>query len=584
MPTSPPTLFRPTLSLAAPRAQGASWLWRVGVGVIIALMLLPLVTLVMLALFGTGSGFGHIARTVLPRATWQTMLVLAGVGVMSLVMGTATAWLVTMHRFPLRGVIDRLLVLPLAIPTYIAAYTYVEMLDYGGPVQRGVRALFGFASARDYWFPDVRSLGGAIFILSMVLYPYVYLAARASFLQQSVCALEVARTLGRTQLGAFWSVALPLSRPALAAGTALALMETLNDFGAMQYLGVETLTVAVYAAWLQRGAVGGAAQMAIMALVLVLALVAAERFGRRQQSFHETTGRVRPLPAERLTGWIRWAATAFCLAPVVLGFVLPTLVLLGHAFKNYEPLWTSAFWRAGWHSLLLAGVAAVVTLVVGIVLAYARRTHRSHFIEAANTLIRVGYALPGTVLAVGLLLPIAGFDNAVDGVLRRTFGISSGLLLSGGIGIVVLAYVIRYLAAAIGTIEAGLGRLSPNLDAAARTLGETATSALTKVHLPLLKPTLGAAALLVFVDCLKELPATLLLRPFNFDTLATTIYSAAALEQFESAALGALAIVAVGLWPVLLLHRTMARGRVGQKKTWSRPRRVALPNSPEPLR
>ncbi len=490
-----------------------------------------------------------------------------------------------MHRFPLRGVIDRLLVLPLAIPTYIAAYAYVELFDYSGPVQRSLRAMFGFTSVRDYWFPDIRSLGGAVFVLAMVLYPYVYLAARASFLQQSVCALEVARTLGRTQLGAFWSVVLPLSRPALAAGMALALMETLNDFGAMQYLGVETLTVAVYAAWLQRGAVGGAAQMAIVALIMVLLLVAAERLGRRQQSFHETTGRIRPLPAVRLLGARGWAATIFCLAPVVFGFVLPTLVLLGHAFKHADALWTDAFWRASWNSLLLAATAAFITLVIGVILAYARRTHRSRILEAANTLIRVGYALPGTVLAVGLLLPIAAFDNAFDGLMRRTLGISTGLMLSGGIGIVVLAYVIRYLAAAIGTIEAGLGRLSPNLDAAARTLGETATSALRRVHLPLLKPTLGAAALLVFVDCLKELPATLLLRPFNFDTLATTIYSAASLEQFESAAIGALAIVAVGLWPVLLLHRTMARGRVGDTSpSWLARRHVDLPNSPQPLR
>mgnify|MGYP000983910144 CR=1 FL=1 len=537
-------------------------LGRIGIAAIIILVLVPIATIVWLALKPGGGQFAHLASTILPRATTTTLVVLAGVGIFTISIGTTAAWLVTMYRFPGSALLDRLLVLPLAIPTYIAAYCFVELLDYSGTVHTAARSLLG-PKAANMLIPEMRSTLGAVFVLSAVLYPYVYLAARAAFLLQSVCVLEVARTLGRSQTGALWSVVLPLARPAIAAGAALACMEAMSDFGAVQYLGVETFTVAIYATWLQRGSLEGAAQLAVLAVGFVLVLVAAERIGRGRGTQRDTTQRIRAIVPEELSGWRAWLATFACAMPVLVGFVIPALVLLRSSIGHANVIWTTKFAVAVWNSFWLAAVAAVLTVALAVVLAYAARVLRSRIVTLGNLTVRVGYAMPGTVLALGLLIPLAGIDNAVDGFMRKTFGISTGLLLSGTVFVIIVAYVIRYLAAALGAIEAGLERLSPNLDAAARTLGETAASALRRIHLPLIVPALGTAAIIVFVDGMKELPATILLRPFNFDTLATTVYAAASLEEFETAAPGALAIVLVGLWPVLLLHRTMAKGRVG---------------------
>ncbi len=487
-----------------------------------------------------------------------------GTGALTFIIGTASAWLVTMYRFPGRGVVDRLLVLPLAVPTYIVAYCYVELMDYSGPVQNYLRSTMGWTSIHDYWFPEIRSLGGAIFVMAVVLYPYVYLSARASFIQQSVCALEVARTLGRTSLGTFWSVALPLARPALAAGLSLVLMECLNDLGAVQFLGVETLTASIYSTWLQRSNLGGAAQIATIMLMFVVILFALERFARGRARHHHTTGRYRSIPFQDIEGWRGYAAGAICLLPFLAGFVAPFVVLLDHAVTYWQDSFASGFVAAARNSLLLACLSATLAVIIAVTLSYARRVANNKFTRPAVRMASLGYAIPGTVLAIGLLIPLAAFDNMFDGFLHETFGVSVGLLLSGSLIAVALAYVIRFLAVALGSVESGLERISPNLDAAARALGESRMSSLLRVHLPLLLPALGTAALLVFVDSMKELPATLLMRPFNFETLATHVYSFASLDQFEEAALGALAIVMVGLIPVLLLHRTIARGRAGQ--------------------
>jgi iron(III) transport system permease protein len=533
------------------------------VALIAAIVLLPVVTVIVLAARASDAVLPHLIRQVLPRAFFETLLLLTGVGVMTVLIGAGTAWLITMFRFPGRSILDRLLILPLAMPTYITAYAYVELLEFTGPLQRTLQALFGWRTPADSWLPEVRGLGGAIWVIGLVLYPYVYLSARASFVQQSVCVLEVARTLGRTPLGTLFSVALPLARPALAAGLALVLMECLNDFGAVQYLGVETLTVAVYATWLQRGSLGGAAQIATIVLVLAIALFMAERAQRGGGTVQHTTGRYRAIPFSDLTGGQGVLACAVCLLPVIAGFALPFLVLVANASQHYGATLAAGFWRAAFNSVVLAAVAAALSVGLGLVLVYAARTYRSWFTTSVLRLVGVGYAIPGIILALGLVIPLAGFDAIFDGWLRQTIGISSGLLISGSVAILVLAYVCRFLAVAVGSIEAGYGRLSPNLDAAARTLGETASSALVRVHLPMLAPALAAAALLVFVDGMKELPATLLLRPMNFETLATKVYAFAAQEQFEQGALGALAIVLVGLVPVLLLHKAVAGGRVG---------------------
>ncbi|MGD9783485.1 MAG: ABC transporter permease [Hyphomicrobiaceae bacterium] len=543
--------------------RGISTAWIAGAALILALMLLPVATILWLAMSPEDNIWPHLSRTVLPRSLLQTLLLMAGAGILSIVTGTVAAWLVTMYRFPGRALADRLLVIPLAMPTYIVAYCYVEMLDYSGPLQSALRAAFGWQTARDYWFPEIRSLGGAIFIMASVLYPYVYLSARASFVQQSVCALEVARTLGRTPLQTFRAVALPLARPALAAGVAMVLMECLNDLGAVQYLGVPTLTSSIYATWLQRSNLGGAAQLAVVMLALIAALLWTERLARGGAKVHHTTGRYRSIPFQDIYGWRGYAAAAFAMMPFVVGFLLPFLQLSRHAVVYAGASLQSGFLAAAGNSVMLAAIAAVVSVTLALILGYARRIDPNPFTRIAVRLASLGYAIPGTVLAVGLLIPLAGFDNTVDAFFRSTFGISTGLLVSGTAAGLVLAYTIRFMAVAVGSVESGLERISPNLDAASRALGETAASTLRRVHMPLMLPALGAAALLVFVDTMKELPATLLLRPFDFETLATHVYSFAALEQFEEASLGALAIVIAGLVPVLLLHKAVAGGRAG---------------------
>ncbi|WP_083567618.1 iron ABC transporter permease [Hyphomicrobium sp. CS1GBMeth3] len=538
--------------------------WSLTAGLLLAVIGLPVIAVLYLAATASANDWPHLLAYVLPVTLRQTLLLMLGAGIMTLIAGTGTAWLVTMYRFPGRAVLDRLLVLPLAIPTYIAAYCYGDLLDFAGPVQTSLRSLFGWTAA-DYWFPDIRSLGGAVFVMSAVLYPYVYLAARASFVQQSVCALEVARTLGRSSMGTFWSVALPLSRPALAAGAALVAMETLNDLGAVQHLGVETLSASIYTTWLQRANLGGASQIATVLLVLIMLLLIGERLARGGAKVHHTTGRYRAIPFQDIEGWRGYAAAGLCALPFVAGFVVPFIVLARFAVGHVSVALEGGFLQAAWNSMYLATLASVVAVMLGVLLSYAPRVAKTQFTRAAAQFSGFGYALPGTVLALGVLIPLAAFDNGVDALARSYLGVSTGLILSGSVAAIVYAYVIRFLAVARGGIEAGLERISPNLDAAARALGETAGSALWRIHLPLLAPALGAAGLLVFVDALKELPTTLLLRPFNFETLATHVYAFAALEQIESGALGALTIVLAGLVPLLLLHRTIA-GRAGDRQ------------------
>jgi iron(III) transport system permease protein len=546
--------------------RASSPAWTAAVAAILFLMLLPIGAIIALAASPGESAWPHLLANVLPQAVATTLLLALGTGTMTLAIGTSTAWLVTMYRFPGRDLVDRLLVIPLAMPTYIVAYCYAEVLDYAGPAQTGLRSIFGWSSARDYWFPEIRSLGGAVLVIAAVLYPYVYLTARASFVQQSVCALEVARTLGRTPMGVFWEIALPLARPALAAGVALVLMETLNDLGAVQHLGVQTLTASIYSTWLQRSNLGGAAQLATVMLTLIAVLFAAERFARGGARVHHTTGRYRAIPFQDIDGWKGYVAAAYCALPFVLGFVLPAAVLLRHAIQHSGDALHGGFFSAAWNSVMLATISAGAAVVVALLLAYGRRVAANGFTRPAVRLAGLGYAVPGTVLAIGLIIPLAAFDNRIDALFRALFGVGTGLLLTGSIAVLVLAYVIRFLAVALGGIEAGLERVSPNLDAAARALGETAMSTLARVHLPLLLPALGAAGLLVFVDAMRELPATLLLRPFNFETLATHVYGFAALERMESGALGALTIVLVGLVPVLLLHGAISGGRAGSRR------------------
>ena len=526
---------------------------------IAGLVLIPVLTIVVLALTPAPGVWTHLLGTVLPFAVQQTVLLLTGVGFITLVIGTGTAWLVTMYDFPGRRLFDVLLVLPLALPTYISAYCYGAFLDFTGPPQTALRALFGFTRYQDYWFPNVRTLGGAIFIMSAVLYPYVYLAARASFLQQSHNLLEVARTLGRSGLGAFIAVGLPMARPALAAGVSLALMECLNDIGAAEYLGVQTLTASIYAAWLQRSSLAGAAQIALVLFLFVVTLVLVERSARQKRRF-DNASRQRLHSEQSLSPAMGWLAAAACTLPVLIGFAVPVGVLLQGALQYGPAASWADYATAAATSFSLALVVAVLVVALAVTVGAALRLTGGLPVTAAARLAALGYAIPGTVVALGVIIPLAALDNAVSSAVDAHWGFKTGLLLSGTAFALVLAYAIRFLAVGLGPVEAGWQRLSPHLDAVARTLGAGPFKLLAAVHLPLLRPALGAAGLLVFVDTMKELSATLLLRPFDFETLATQIYVFASQEQFERSAIPALIIVAVGMVPLLLLNRTMRRG------------------------
>lgn len=527
--------------------------------VVAALVLLPLVAILWIALTPSAEVWRHLVTTVLPGSLKTTLLLMLGVGVTTGVTGVATAWLVTMCNFPGRRILDWALLVPLAVPTYIVAFAYVEVLDYTGPVQSLIRSLFGFQTSRDYWFPEIRSLGGAIFVMGAVLYPYVYLTTRASFLIQSAATLDVSRTLGASPYGLFFRVALPLARPAIVIGISLALMECLNDIGAVTFFGVKTLTFSVYDTWLHRSSLGGAAQLALAMLLMVFALLWLERFERRKQRFHSGGGsKHRPPTRFDLNPWQTALALLLCLAPILAGFVVPALLLMDLASRRLEDLFSPGFLDAIWNSFSLAAVAALLTVVVSVALAYALRLNPKGSLKGAVRLASIGYAIPGTVLAIGILVPLASFDNFVDARMEFWFGLDTGLLLLGSGAGLVYAYIVRFLAVSYGQVEGGFGRITPHFDMAARTLGRNTGQTLYQVHLPILKPVLLSAALLSFVDCMKELPATILLRPFGFETLATTVYEAASREAFGDAALPSLAIVLVGLLPVIYLARSSA--------------------------
>lgn len=579
--TGLPATLHPWRRLQVWRArQRTSPAWTIAVALVLAIIALPVVTVLILAASPAANIWPQLMRSVLPTALLNTLLLMALTGAVTLASGASAAWLVTMYRFPGRALTDRLLVLPLAIPAYILAYVYGDLLAYSGPLQSGLRWLFGFGPGTGNLIPEVRSLWGAVFVLSAALYPYVYLSARASFVQQSVCALEVARTLGRSPMGTFWSVALPMARPALMAGVALVMMECIADLAAVQYLGVPTLTASIFATWLQRSNLGGAAQLAGVLIGLVALVFAIETLARGNAKSHNTTNRFRAIPFHDLEGWKAYAAAALCLVPFILGFAIPAVLLIANAVNHSGEALEAGLGRAALNSVLLATVAAAAALGVALLLAYAQRVSPNRLTNLAARVASLGYAVPGTVLALGLLIPLAALDNSVDAFMRAHFGRSTGLLLTGSLVALTLAYVIRFMAVALGALEGGFSRISPNLDAAARALGETPLSALRRVHLALLSPSLAAGGLLVFVDAMKELPATLLMRPFNFETLATHVYALAAIEQFEQASLGALMIVAAGLVPVLALHHTVAATRAGSTKTL-RTNRSSGPTTPK---
>ncbi len=521
-----------------------------------ALVLAPLVSLVLIALQGDAEIWAHLAAYVLPQATLNTVLLLLGVAVIAAVAGVGTAWIVTAYQFPGRNALVWLLPLPLAFPTYIVAYVYVDILDGFGPVQTALRAVFGWKSAADYWFPPVKSLGGAIFVMGIVLYPYVYLATRAMFQTQSGLLIEMARSLGASRWRLARDITLPLARPAIAAGLALALLEALNDIGASEYLGVRTLTLSIFDTWLNRSSLPGAAQIACFMLVVVALLIALERYGRRRQRF---TGHDRqPGLARRivLRGGRRWLAAAACILPVALGFLLPLAYLTWDvALRALSVGFDGELVRHAWNTVLIAACATVLTLALGFGVVLALRLIRRPAAGWGVFVAGMGYALPGTVLALGLLSPLVAVDGLLNRIVLAVSGVNVGLLLVGSSAAVVIAYAVRFMAIATGFAQAGLSRISTDLDDAARAAGTRPLGVVRSIQLPLMRPAIWGAALLIFVDCLKELPATLLLRPLNVETLSTYIYQFATRGSFEDGALAALLIVLVGIVPVIRMMR-----------------------------
>jgi iron(III) transport system permease protein len=525
-----------------------------------ALILLPILAVVASVFGSAGETWAHLARTALGAYVTNTALLATGVaaGVMSC--GVLCAWLVTAYRFPGRRVLEWALVLPLAMPAYVMAYAYTDWLQFTGPVQGALRAAFGW-QAREYWFPEIRSLGGAVVLLTLALYPYVYLLARTAFIDVSRSALEAGRLAGLTAWGSFWRIALPIARPAIAAGTALALMETLADFGTVSYFALEVFTTGIFKAWLSMGDAVAAGQLSVCLLAFVALVLVLERASRGRAAFASAPGRT---PADQpLAGWRALLASALCVLPVLLGFVLPAGLLLHLAWSDIgaRPDFSIGT-RLGpllANSFILAGIAAAAGVALATAMAYAARLSRTRLVAAANRTAALGYAIPGAVIAVGILVPLGRLDNWLAGGLEAAFGVKPGLLLTGTVAALIYAYLVRFLAVALQTMEAGLAKVTPRMDDAARSLGATPAQALARVHAPLLASSLAGAALLLFVDVMKELPATFALRPFNFDTLAIEAYNLAKDERLSEAALPSLAIVAIGLVPLLLVTRRYFR-------------------------
>ena len=549
----------------------ATGFWPTALASLIALCVLaPIASLLLSALSSANTQWAHLSRFVIPDAALTTLLLLTGVGVVVAMLGTGAAWLVTAFKFPGRQLLVWALLLPLAVPTYVVAYSYLDLLHPIGPLQSFIRAVLGYSSPREFRLPDARSLPGAILILGSVLYPYVYLSARHMFLTQPANLIEAARGLGHGPFSLFFRVALPMARPAVVVGTTLALLETLNDVGASEFLGLQTLTVAIYTTWITRSDLAGAAHIALIMLILVLSLISIERYARRQQRF-TNTDQSRTMQPRQLPCWQGLAACLFCLLPVLAGFVIPVLHLSWQASLRLSQTGTvsNILQQAASNTVLVALAVTVCTVTSGLVLAWAARTWSTRrAVTLGQRLARtaaVGYALPGTVLAIGLLTPFALLDSAINHGRQWLSLVTPGLWLLGTVTGLVLACTLRLLAVASGSLEAGFARIPIALDQLARSLGQSPLGVLFRVDLPLLRPALCAAALLVFVETMKELPITLLLRPLGIETLATWLYGEAARGTYEEGSIAALLIVLVSILPVILLTRTHSTVKKSQR-------------------
>lgn len=526
---------------------------------IAAIIAIPILTIFYMALSSEKNIWPHLSSTVLPGYIITTLIVLFGVGLITLVLGIGLAWIVTVYNFPFRRILEWLCLIPLAMPTYIIAYTYGEIFDYPGFLQSSLRFIFGWQSYKDYWFPDIYSNGGVIFVMSFVLYPYVYLTSRAAFLRQSISLIEVSNTLGYSLTSSFFRIALPMARPAIIIGLILVMMESMNEFAAFEYYGVNTLSVGVYITWLEKNNLSGAAQIAIFMLIFVFLLMIIERKLRNKRSFVQKNNNTLAINRVQLVGLRAYIISMICFLPILIGFIFPSIVLLDFIIQRYYEIDIIKYLHLVLNSIYLSSFAAFLTLVISIYLINVSISSNNFIIKLSIGVSRLGYALPGVVLALGIIVPVITVDNFLKGLIGDVFGISMGLIISGTAIGVLYAYIVRFLTIAYGTIESGFSALNPDLGAASRVLGRSRIQTLLGIQLPIIKPALIAAVLLVFVDSMKELPATLLLRPFNFDTLATHVYTYASLSALEDAALPAMTIVAVGIIPIIFINRVLMR-------------------------
>ena len=532
--------------------------WRGGLLFISLILAIPVVVIYASLAFPQIETWSHLADTVLSDYVTNSLVLAFSVGIGSLVIGTSLAWLVVRYEFPGRNLIQWLVLLPLAMPAYIIAYTYTGMLDFAGPVQSTIRDVFD-VSYGEYWFPEIRSLGGAICMMTLVLYPYVYMLARTAFSEQSASLLEASRSMGHTPRQHFFKVALPLARPALLTGASLAMMEAFADYGTVQYFGVNTFTTGIFRTWFGLGNGIAAAQLSALLCTFVLILLVYEKWSRRNIQYYYQGQKHRPQARASLTGSRGVLVSMLCFVAPLLGFILPSLQLLEWAIITAPEAADWRFAKLLFNSFMLAAIAAVTVVLLALLLAYGKRLRPGKLISTQVQVASLGYAIPGTVIAIGVLLPLSWADNALNGLTRAWFDWTPGLVLSGTIFALILAYSVRFLSVALHNVESGLGRITPHMDEAARSMGRGPLGVLKDVHVPLLRASVLSAALLVFVDVLKELPATLVLRPFNFNTLAVRSFEMASDERLADAALPALSIVAVGIIPVILLTRALEK-------------------------
>ena len=543
-----------------------SYLWRWSIVGTALILSIPILTIAFSVFETPGGNWQHLTNTVLPEYLSNSIILSCGVGIGTLIIGVSTAWLTSTCRFPGKNQFVWLLLLPMAMPAYIVAYTYTGMFDFAGPVQSTIRDWTGW-SYRDYYFPQIRSMGGAIAMLSFVLYPYVYLLGRSTFLEQSVGVMEVSRTLDCGPWTGFYKVALPLARPAIVAGLSLALMETLADYGTVSYFGIGVFTTGIFRTWFGLGDYTAAAKMASLLLFFVFALIILERVSRSKAQYHNSSGKLKRFSEFRLKGFKACLAFATCGIPVFLGFFLPAAQLSVWALETWSDMVDDRFFELVINSFILAFGAALISVILALFLGYGKRIMPGKATIISIRTASIGYAIPGTVIAVGVIIPFVWIDGRIDSFMQSSFGISSGLIFSGTLVALMFAYLVRFLAISLQTVESGLDKIKPSMDDAARSLGCRPRETLFKIHIPLLKSSTLTALMIVFVDVMKELPATLILRPFDFNTLAVRAFELASDERLADSSTAALTIVVVGLLPVIYLSKTISHSRLDQGNT-----------------